>query len=220
MNRNSYRIIDAACRVLRDYSDGSFPISPFKIARNMGVRVVDKADVQDLLDYVLPDGEGIKSPAFVFSCGGQWYIVLDRNRGDALDLRAWVAHELGHIVLADTFGESSWKVQRMVRDTFRRSLVDLSCDLFAVNLLAPQAVLAMGGVQSAVEITRICRVHPFMACLAAGAIRLPRDGYSAAEIKAWETMADGLRERVQQVRSPFGQAPEWFSSDISAELTF
>ena len=108
----------------------------------------------------------------------------------------------------------------MVRGTFQRSLVDLSCDLFAVNLLAPRAVLAMGGVQSAVEISRICKVNPFTSCLAAGAIRMLRDGYSAAELEAWEKMADGLRERVQQVRSPFGQAPEWFSSDISAELTF
>lgn len=221
MHTNSWRVVDAACRVLCDYSDGAFPVSPFKIAKRMGISVVDRVDVKDLLDYVLPDGDSVKSPAFAFSFGGHWYIVIDRSRGDALSWRAWVAHELGHIVLADTFGDGDWEVQSMVRGTFQRSLVDLSCDLFAVNLLAPQAVLAMGGVRSAADISRICAVHSLVACLTSGAIQLRSHGYSAAELEAWEKLSSGLLDRVQQILRPLGSdRPPWFGSDISAELTF
>lgn len=221
MRTNSWRVVDAACRTLRDYSDGTFPVSPLQIAKSMGICVVDKADIMELIDFVAPHGAAVDAPAFTFACGGRQYIALDRSSGDAASRRACLAHELGHIVLGDSFGDGGWDVQHLVRGTFQRSLMDLSCDLFATSLLVPQAVLAMGGVRSAAEIARVCRVHHSLAYLTAGAMQLRKDGYREAELEAWERMADGLRERVLQVRQGIvAKRPAWLTSDISAELIF
>ena len=221
MQNNARRVIDAAYRTLSDFSDGSFPVSPLQIARRMGIRVVDREHISALLDLIMPHGDVIEAPAFTFAFDGQRFIVIDRSRGNVASRRAWLAHELGHIVLGDEHGDSMWKVHQLILGTFQRSLMDLSCDLFAASLLAPQAVLAMGGVHSATDIANVCMVSSTTAHLVAGAIQLRSAEYQPAELEAWDRMADGLRARLAQIHWPQSRAvPAWVHSDISSELTY
>lgn len=220
MDRNLYSIEDAVYKVLYEHSDGTFPVSPLKIAKNMGIRVVAKSDAGELIQCLAPDGSLDDLPAFTFSFGGERYILIDMDHGDAMIRRLLIAHELGHIVLGDGKSDDSYEVKSLVHGMFQRSLMDISCDLFALALLAPRAVLALGGIRTVEEIARVCDVHPEAAFIAAGAIRLRKADHTAEALAAWRKFAPDLQARRQRVaRIKAMPQVAWFRSDISAELT-
>lgn len=222
MNRNYLSVDDAVYRLLSEHSDGTFPVSPLKIAKSMGVRVVAKKDARELIQCLVPDGSLDDIPALTFSLGGEKYILIDTDHGDAIYRRMLIAHELGHIVLGDGISEDSCAATRFVHGKFQRSMMEMCCDLFALALLVPRAVLALGGVRTVAEIARVCDVHPETAFIAAGSIRARKSAYSSDAFNTWRKFAPGLQERRQLVARKGAMRPSvpWLQTDISAELTF
>lgn len=221
MDRIYHSIENAVYKVLRDHSDGTFPVSPLKIAKSMGVRVIAKSDAQDLMQCLAPDGSLENLPAFTFTFDDVRYILIDMDHGDAIYRRLLIAHELGHIVLGDGMSVDSSEVNRFVQGAFHRSLMDICCDLFALALLAPWAVLALSEIRNAGEIARVCDVHPEIAFIAAGSIRLRKADYSAEAKEAWQKFAPALQDRRNFVaqRRALPPVAAWMKTDISAELT-
>lgn len=221
MNRIYHSIENAVYKVLREHSDGTFPISPLKIAKSMGVRVVAKSDARELIQCLAPDGSLDDLPALTFSFGGERYIVIDTDHGDAMYRRMLIAHELGHIVLSDGMSEEICDTGRVMRWEFRRSVMEICCDLFALALMAPRAILDLSGIRTAVEISKVCGVYPEVAFIAAGAIRFRFTDYCPDAIEAWHKFEPGLQERRLIARkSAAPPVAPWLQTDISAELTY
>ena len=220
MEKHAIRIAAVANKTLLAHSDGVFPVSPLKIAKSMGIQVVDKKHARPLLD--LFDAGLTREPVFSMRHGNDFVIVMDRNHGNLYWRRAWLAHEIGHYLLDDLTGGEETRTPRLFRGTFRRSVLEFSCDLFALSLLMPLGVLGMAGITRMAEIQRICKVDIGMAFFAARAIRhrwFEYDEHERAAFRKFSGYLDMYRRQNDFLflrdtyRSPL-------FSDISAEFVY
>lgn len=221
MDKHGIMVMDAAYRVLLDHSDGTLPVSPIKIARSMGIQVVDRRDLGDLFHFFQKEyGEMVESPAFSLSLRNDMRcIVLDRSYRDPEWRRLLVAHELAHFALGhfdDRFVSEDSRAYSLLRGCVTRSLVEISCDIFATWLLAPQAVLARFGVSSPIEIARLCRIPAMLAQLVSFSIKSRGD----SDMTQTASMVQGLFSAaiLRRKKCSFPRVLPEFATDISEEL--
>ena len=149
-----------------DHTDGTLPVSPIKIAQSMGIQVIDRRDAGDLLSLLGPEfGFKVDAPALSIAHSSGWRgIILDRDYRDRVWRRMLLAHELAHFVLGhfSSVGstEEEGRADLRIINGISRSWKEVSCDVFAMGLLAPQAVLRAYGIRSYTEIARLCQITP------------------------------------------------------------
>lgn len=218
MDTITKRIEDSVYDVLLTHSNGTFPISPVKIARSMGIKVIEKQNAGPILSIIDPDGAFQATPVFSFRFSGGFYIIADASHGTPQGRRARVAHEIGHFLFDDgeAHSESCTAVVRLYRGIFARSPLEICCDLFALALLVPQMVLKQGLITSQRVIAELCHVSNATAHLAALAIARRDRPYTERERQAYEKFKRSIQTRRTW---HFGAAPI-YATDVSAELAY
>lgn len=221
MHQHSLKIEQEIYRVLLRYSDGTFPISPLQIAKRMGLRVVEKRHAAKLMEIVAPDGSLDGLDAFSLRWQDQYVIVIDTAGGDSFWRRLRLAHEIGHYVLDGGHAvDGGTASDRLFHGVYARSLLELSCDIFAMGLLMPQMLLKMGGLTTERQITMSCRVSGGMAHLCAASIPFRVRSYTEDDLKLYSKFHLSLRQQSERMR-PFRRlmVPAHMS-DISEELCY
>ena len=221
MERHWRHVEETAYKVLLDHSDGAFPVSPLKIAHSMGIQVIDRRDAGDLFSLFSESELMVDSPAVSLSHSSGWRgIILDGRHRNPLWLRLMLAHEIAHFALGH-FEPANQKIlleerrsASLLRGSFSRSWIELSCDIFAVWVLSPKAVLKHYGVLDFREISRLCRIPPLAAQIISMALKIkaaPLSQNAALLCDRFSYLAD---------RSPdlFLRPRPDFSTDISTEF--
>lgn len=204
-----------------DHTDGTLPVSPIKIAQSMGIQVIDRRDAGDLLSLLGPEfGFKVDAPALSIAHSSGWRgIILDREYRDRVWRRMLLAHELAHFVLghfspAGSMAAEGGRSGSLFINSVSRGWQEVSCDLFAMGLLAPHAVLRAYGIRSYTEIARLCQIPPRAAHIIS--LCLTAKGYPSSHT---ESMVSELFSSVG-VRLPDlfpRRLPEFFT-DVSEEF--
>lgn len=159
------KISAAINETLIHYSGGIFPISPFVIAHNMGVKII----TQDTLEFLEIDSLNKMSnstPALKLNLRGQKIIVVNDKFKKSF-VRFAIAHEIGHIMMSHSIEDMSTssvvlynyiQEKNYKRFIAKRNRIEREADLFAVHLLAPPLILWDKNVRSTIDIENNCSV--------------------------------------------------------------
>lgn len=159
------KISSAINETLINYSDGIFPISPFIIARNMGVKIITPEALK-VLEIDSLNKMSDNSPALKLNIRGNRIIVVNK-KFCRHDIRFSLAHEIGHIMLShgseDIDASNVFMFNRLQQKDYKRFIskrnrIDREADLFAVHLLAPPLILWDKNVRSTIDIENNCSV--------------------------------------------------------------
>ena len=173
MDRHSLNIEETVYRVLLEHAEPVFPISPYKIARSMGIQVISRHHAGELLSLLGIEHKLDESPALsIQHSDGYRAIILDADYRCAEWRRMLVAHELAHFAMGhfkahyrEIIAEEA-RTSALLRSSYiARNWTELNCDAFSTLLLAPVPVLFAAGICSTEDITRLCRVKPILAAL-------------------------------------------------------
>ena len=134
----------AAWECLRDFSDGTLPVSVTDIASEADIKIIRNSSVN-----LLEIGE---ESASIYS-DEQWFIVYNDDLQHSR-CRFIVAHELGHIFLGHGTAVSLGSGDIRTHD----SCLEREADMFAARLLQPACVLYALDLHTADEIADLCDV--------------------------------------------------------------
>ena len=138
-------IRDAAWQCLIDHNIDSLPIDVLKIARQSNIDVKKNSRI----NVLLPD-----EYAKAFYNGDKWIIVYN-DLNDVANSRFAIAHELGHILLGHV---KTYAKYSTIEDIGIKPKAEKQADLFALRLLCPACVLMGLQIDTAEEISSVCRV--------------------------------------------------------------
>ena len=138
-------IRDAAWQCLIDHNVDSLPVDVLKIARQSNIDVKKNSRI----NVLLPDEY---AKAF---CNGDKWIIVYNDLNDVVISRFAIAHELGHILLGHV---KTYAKYSTIEDIGIKPKAEKQADMFALRLLCPACVLMGLQIDTAEEISSVCRV--------------------------------------------------------------
>lgn len=138
-------IRDSAWRCLIDFKIDRLPIDVLKIATAANVRVIQNSKI----DLLRPQDYGR-----CYYDGEYWYIVYD-DRASIERSRFTVAHELGHIFLGHHMQYAKYS---HIQEIKRMPVAEKQANSFATRLLCPACVLWKLNINTAEDLSAICKV--------------------------------------------------------------
>lgn len=220
MDKWSTRIQTEVLRVLLEHSDGTFPISLFKIAKSLGIKIINREDAGELLALIAPGRSFEDMPVFSVELREQFVVIIDMSYGDAAIRRLMLAHEIGHFVLGYPEKEEHAIIMKMYRAVFQRSPAELAFDMFAIGLLMPQGILKTAGITSIYDITRLCNVSPRLAFVSSASIGQSPRVRSTLERRVYEKFSASIEQYKLRGRGFVPKYVPAFITDISEEITY
>ena len=195
---------DTAWRALLHVRDKRLPIDAEGLARDVGLYVAPLPDVREQPKLAALIQKAGKGNGVSLRIRGEWHLFLAPMTEDRR--RFFVAHELGHLLLAHETRVLSPGV-RCFADAGNagdlmeepESPLDYAADIFAIRLLAPACLLHEMHVDTASGIMRLCGLPPRAAALRAERMALlnERDAFFThpLERQVREAYLPFLRER-------------------------
>ena len=141
-----YRNIrNSSWQCLLDFKIDALPVDILKIAHNADVRVIKNSSV----NVLFPDESGRS-----YYDGKKWYIIYEDNT-PVEHARFTIAHELGHIFLGHQLQYVKYSHAQAVASV---AVAEKQADQFAIRLLCPACVLWSLNINSAEQLSEVCKV--------------------------------------------------------------
>lgn len=197
MNANTYDIEAAAARALFLYSPAKLPISAVEIAMNMGIKIINKKDAAEICEILEIEESVRQMPAFALHLDNTYIIVVDIDNTTVQERKFMIAHEIGHVLLG--YGQDDEDTLR-IEKAFGRHPKEISCDIFAYNLLIPRIVVRAMGITDTRSIVETCDVVETIAFMAENHFMKSHTFAQATdhEVRLWIKFKPFIKEYTQQ----------------------